>query len=72
MRYDITTRQQQRVQNAMTAHMQLLSSLVELKLADFEDIISPIKALEVKTIRVLFMNLKATKGNKLCTVIERL
>ena len=41
----------------MMAHKQVLSILVDVKLADFEDVDSPIKVLNDKTIRGLIMNL---------------
>ena len=71
MRYDIDSRQKQRLPNAMKKYTQLLDNLVEFKLTDFEEIDSPIKKLENKTVRELIMNLKSKSGDKLFLAIER-
>ena len=54
----------------MMAHKQVLSILVDVKLADFEDVDSPIKVLNDKTIRGLIMNLQSETGDKLLIAIE--
>ena len=43
MRYDIDSRQKQRLRNVMMMYGQVLANLVEYKLTDFEDIDSSIK-----------------------------
>ena len=55
------TIQKQRLRNAMIVHKQVLANLVELKLIDFENIDSPIKALEGKMIRKLIIDLESKK-----------
>ena len=71
MRYDMDSKQKIRLRNAMMKHRQVLANLVELKLTDFEEIDSPIKNLENKTIRQLIMNLKSKNGDKLYIAVER-
>ena len=71
MRYDMDSKQKQRLRNAMMKHRQVLANLVEFKLTDFEEIYSPIKNLENKTIRQLIMNLKSKNGDKLYIAVER-
>ena len=53
-------------------HKQVLSNLVEFKLAGFEEIHSLINALGNKTIRQLVMELKIEGGDKIFIAIERL
>ena len=50
---------------------EVFANLVEIKLTDFEDIDSLIKALEEKPIRELIVNLESKKGDKLFISIER-
>ena len=64
------SRQKQRLCNAMMIHRQVLSNLVEFKLADFEDINSLIKNLGNKTIRELIMNLESKSGKKLYIAVN--
>ena len=71
MRYDMNSNQKQRLRNAMMKHRQVLANLVEFKLTDFEDIDSPIRSLENRTIRQLIMSLKAKNGDSLYIAIER-
>ena len=71
MRYDVDSMQKQRLRNAMMKHRQVLANLVEFKLTDFEEIDSPIKSLEDKTICQLIMDLKSKSGDKLCIARER-
>ena len=71
VRYNMDSRQKQRLCNAMMIHRQVLSNLVEFKLTDFEDIYSLIKKLENKTIRELIMNLESKSGEKLYIAVER-
>ena len=65
MRYDIDSRQKQRLYNAMMMYSQVLANLVEFKLTDFEDIDSLIKNLDNKTIRELIMNLESKSSDKI-------
>ena len=71
MRYDIDSRQKQRLCNTMMIYGQVLANLVEFKLIDFEDISSPIKNLENKIIRELIMNLEFKSSDKFFIAIER-
>ena len=48
MIYDMTTRQQRRLPNAMMVRKQVIANYAELKLTDFEDIDSPTKEPEDK------------------------
>ena len=71
MRYDIDSRQKQRLCNVMMMHSQVLANLVEYKLTDFEDIDSSIKNLDNKTIRELIMNLESKSSDKIFIAIKR-
>ena len=55
----------------MIKHKQILANLVEFKLVDFEEVDSPISALDNKTIRELIMNLKLKSGDKIFIAIEQ-
>ena len=55
----------------MMKHRQVLANLVEFKLKDFEEIDSPIKSLEDKTICLLIMDLRSKGGDKLYIAVER-
>ena len=56
MRYDMTSIQKTRLNNAMIKHKQVMANLVDHKLTEFTDIDSPISTVEGKTIRQLIMN----------------
>ena len=71
MRYDMDSRQKQRLRNAMMVHGQVLANLVEYKLTDFEDIDSSIKNLDNKTIRELIMSLESKSSDRIFIAIER-
>lgn len=71
MRYDIDSVHKQRLRNAMIKHKQVLANLVDYRLTEFEEIDSPISALQGKTIRQLIMDLKMEKGETIFIAIER-
>ena len=71
MRYDMDSRQKQRLRNAMMVHGQVLANLVEYKLTDFEDIDSSIKNLDNKTIRELIISLESKSSDRIFIAIER-
>ena len=60
----------QRLRNKMTRHKQVLVNLFKLKALDFDDINSPIRELEGKTLKRLIMSLKEEKGNIVFVAIE--
>ena len=70
MRYDMDSRQKQRLRNVMIMHGQVLANLVEYKLIDFEDIDSSIKNLDNKTIREFIMTLESKSSDKIFIAIE--
>jgi len=55
----------------MIKHKQVLANLVDYRLTEFEEIDSPISALQGKTIRQLIMDLKTEKGETIFIAIER-
>ena len=70
MRYDIDSRQKQRLHDEMMMYGQVLANLVDFKLIDFEDIDSLIKNLDNKMIRELIMNLESKSSNKIFIAIK--
>ena len=71
LRHDVDSMQKQRLCDVMMKYQQVLANLVEFKLTDFEEIDSPIRNLENKTVHQIIMNLKSKSGDKFCTAIER-
>ena len=71
MRCNMDSKQKQLLRNAMIKHKQILANLVEFKLVDFEEVDSPISALDNKTIRELIMNLKSKSGDEIFAAIEQ-
>ena len=70
IRYDMDSKNKQRLRNAMIKHKQVLANLVEFKLTDFQDIDSPISDLQGKTIRQLIMDLKTKDGETIFIAVE--
>ena len=60
----------QRLRYVITWYKQVLTNLFELKSPDFDDINSPIRELEGKTIKTLIMSLKEEKSNIVFMAIE--
>ena len=54
----------------MIKHKQILTNLLEFKLADFEEIDLLISVLDKKTIRKLIMNLNSKSGDEVFIAIE--
>jgi hypothetical protein len=71
LRYDMDSKNKQRLRNAMMKHKQVLANLSDFKLPDFEEIDSPISSLQGKTIRQLIMDLKTEKGETIFITVER-
>ena len=71
VRCDMDSNQKRRLCNAMLKHKKVLANLVDVKLNEFEEIDSPISALDNKTIRQLIMDLETESGEKIFTTIER-
>ena len=71
IRYDMDTKNKQRLRNAMMKHKQVLANLVDFKLTDFQEIDSPISDLQGKTIRQLIMDLKTKDGETIFIAVER-
>ena len=71
LRYNMDSKNKQRLHNAMMKHKQVLANLIDLKLPDFQEIDSPINKLQGKTIRQLIMDLKTDKGDTMFIVVER-
>ena len=55
----------------MMKHKQVLANLAEFKLTEFQEIDSPISALQDKTIRQLIMDLKTVDGETIFIAVER-
>ena len=71
LRCNMDSKNKQRLCNAMMKHKQVLANLVEFKLADFQEIDSPISDLQGKTIRQLIMDLKNKDGETIFIAVER-
>ena len=56
----------------MTQYKQVLVNLFELKAPDFNNINSPIRELEGKTIKILIMSLNEEKGDTVFIAVEHL
>jgi len=71
IKYDMTSIQKTRLNNAMIKHKQVMANLVDHNLTEFTDIDSPISTVEGKTIRQLIMELKTKEGQTMFVAIEK-
>ena len=66
LRYDVDTRQKTRLRNTMVRNKHALENFCEINALEFDDICTPISALDGKTLRILIMDLQETGEDFFC------
>ena len=72
IRCDFNIKQKEMLKNSVVKHKQILNNMIDFRIIEINNITSPIKKLECKTLCELIIDTKTALGERVFLAIEKL